>query len=110
MRIDRLLWFLRLVKTRSLAQRVIEQGHVRLNGRRVERAAHPVAVGDIVVVPLQRGVLVLEIAVLPVRRGPAQEARACYRVLDEVPAHTVAASRIELSFVEIAKEEGELPR
>jgi len=37
-RIDKLLWFLRLAKTRGVAQAMAEEGHIRVNGRRVDRA------------------------------------------------------------------------
>ena len=95
LRIDKLLWYLRLVKSRSLAQAVVEQGHVRLNGNRVTRCAHGVAAGDRLVVPLGTQVRVLEITALPGRRGPASEAAACYRVLDETHAYPIAARRPE---------------
>ena len=49
MRLDKLLWFLRFTKTRPLAQALAEQGHIRLNGRRVERSAQGVQVGDVLV-------------------------------------------------------------
>ena len=83
MRLDKLLWFLRLAKTRALAQQRIELGHIRINGRRVERSAHSVAIGDVVTLPLGEAVRVIEVLALPVRRGPAPEAQACYRVLDQ---------------------------
>ena len=38
MRIDKLLWYLRLAKTRSIAQRLVAEGHIRRNGARVDRA------------------------------------------------------------------------
>ena len=82
LRIDKLLWFLRLAKTRTLAQRLVVQGHVRRNGVRVMRAHETVAVGDVLVVPLPGGIRVIEIVSLPPRRGPASEAQACYRALD----------------------------
>ncbi|HEX4847646.1 MAG TPA: S4 domain-containing protein [Novosphingobium sp.] len=92
MRIDKLLWFLRLARTRGAAQAVVAEGHIRLNGRRVERTAQAVAVGDVMVLPLGRGVTVIELVALPGRRGPAEEARQCYRVLDGAPANPIAAS------------------
>jgi ribosome-associated heat shock protein Hsp15 len=92
MRIDKLIWFLRLAKTRSIAQAIAGEGHVRLNGRRVERAHQKVGCGDIVVLPLAHGVKVIEILALPARRGPAGEAQACYRVLDETGAYPIAAA------------------
>jgi len=90
-RIDKLLWFLRLTKTRPLAQDLAEAGHIRLNGRRVDRAAQRIGVGDVLVVPLGTGVRVLEILALPIRRGPASEAQACYRTLDAAPRIPIAA-------------------
>lgn len=91
MRVDKLLWFLRFAKTRPLARTLAESGHIRLNGRRVERSAQGVAAGDVLVLPLPDGVRVVEILALPVRRGPAPEARACYRALDAGPAIPIAA-------------------
>jgi ribosome-associated heat shock protein Hsp15 len=92
MRIDKLLWFLRLARTRNLAQAMAETGHIRLNGRRVERAHQKVAAGDVLVVPLVPGVRVIEVLALPSRRGPAPEAQSCYRVLDEAGGFPIAAA------------------
>ena len=91
MRIDKLLWFLRLAKTRSAAQALVGQGHIRLGGKRVERAAQGIAAGDVLVLPLASAVVVIEILALPTRRGPACEAQSCYRVLDERAANPIAA-------------------
>lgn len=82
MRIDKLLWQLRLTKTRGLAHDLVEAGHVRCNGTRVTRPSQDVAVGDTLTVPLPGGVRVFEVLALPLRRGPASEAQACYRTLD----------------------------
>jgi ribosome-associated heat shock protein Hsp15 len=90
-RIDKLLWFLRLARTRGAAQALVAAGHIRRNGRRIERSAQPIGVGDVLVLPLARGVTVIEIVTLPARRGPAGEALTCYRVLDERAANPIAA-------------------
>jgi ribosome-associated heat shock protein Hsp15 len=90
MRIDKLLWFLRFAKTRSIAQAMAESGHIRCNGRRIERAHQRVAVGDVLVVPLPVGVRAIEVLALPARRGPASEAQGCYRTLDEARDNPVA--------------------
>lgn len=78
MRIDRFLFFIRLVKSRTLAQSLVEKGHVRLDGRRVEKSSEEVRVGSTLAFPLHDKVRVLRILGLPSRRGPAAEARACY--------------------------------
>ena len=81
MRIDRFLFFIRLVKSRTLAQHVIEEGHVRIDGERVEKSSEEVRQGSIVALPLHGRVRVLRVLTLPARRGPADEARACYEEL-----------------------------
>ena len=81
MRIDRFLFFIRLAKSRTLAQAVIADGHVRVDGRRVEKPSEEVRVGSIVALPLNDRVRVLQVLALPQRRGPAAEARDCYEEL-----------------------------
>jgi len=93
MRIDKLLWFLRLSPTRGAAQALVGEGHIRLNGRRIERAAQEIRVGDTLVLPLPRGVTVIAIESLPNRRGPASEAQSCYRVLDAALANPIAGRK-----------------
>jgi len=80
-RIDRFLFFIRLVKSRTLAQHVIEAGHVRIDGKRVEKSSEEVRVGSILALPLNNRVRVLRVLSLPVRRGPASEAQTCYEEL-----------------------------
>ena len=81
MRIDRFLHCIRLVKSRTLAQAVVESGHVRLDGRRVVKPSEEVRAGSVVALPLHGNVRVLRIIELPSRRGPPAEARACYEEL-----------------------------
>jgi ribosome-associated heat shock protein Hsp15 len=80
-RIDRFLFFIRLVKSRTLAQHIIDQGHVRIDGKRVEKSSEEVRVGSIVALPLHDKVCILRVLEFPTRRGPAPEARACYEEL-----------------------------
>jgi ribosome-associated heat shock protein Hsp15 len=80
-RIDRFLFFIRLVKSRTLAQHVIETGHVRIDGKRVEKLSEEVRVGSTIALPLQGRVRIFRVLSLPERRGPASEARSCYREL-----------------------------
>jgi len=77
-RIDRYLHCIRLVKSRTLAQAVIETGYVRIDGRRVEKPSEDVRIGSVIALPLREKVRVLRVLCLPERRGPASEARACY--------------------------------
>jgi ribosome-associated heat shock protein Hsp15 len=78
MRIDKYLFFVRLVKTRSLAQKLVEDRHFRIDGRVVERAHTEVRVGNVLTFPLNDRVRVIRVEAMPERRGPAPEAQACY--------------------------------
>ena len=81
MRIDRFLFFIRLMKNRTLAQALIDAGHVRIDGKRVEKPSESVRIGSVIAFPLHDRVRVLKVLSLPTRRGPAPEARACYEEL-----------------------------
>jgi ribosome-associated heat shock protein Hsp15 len=80
-RIDRFLFFTRLIKSRTQAQGVIDHGHVRIDGKRVEKPSDEVRVGSVVALPLHDQVRILKVLELPRRRGPAAEARLCYEEL-----------------------------
>jgi len=90
MRIDRFLFFVRLMKSRTLAQALIDAGHVRLDGERVETPSENVRIGSVIAFPLHDHVRVIRALALPARRGPAPEARACYveLTIDEAGAAT----------------------
>ncbi len=80
-RLDKWLWFARVVKTRSLAARLVTDGHVRVNSVRIATAAKAVKPGDVVTIALERHVRVLRILASGDHRGPAPEARALYEDL-----------------------------
>jgi ribosome-associated heat shock protein Hsp15 len=77
LRVDRWLWCTRFYKTRGLASAAVSGGHVRVNGARAKPGSK-ISEGD--VIELVRGQLPfrLEAGPLPVRRGPASEAKLCY--------------------------------
>jgi len=77
-RIDRFLFYIRLTRSRSLAQSVIDTGYVRIDGRRVEKPSEEVRQGSVIALPLRDEVRILRVLSLPARRGPASEARQHY--------------------------------
>ncbi|ASK88778.1 heat shock protein 15 [Sphingorhabdus sp. SMR4y] len=81
LRIDKLLWYLRFAHNRVMARKLAEKGHVRLNGRRIERGHVRVRQGDILTVPQGHDVHVVRIIVLPERRSSALQAQSCYEIL-----------------------------
>jgi ribosome-associated heat shock protein Hsp15 len=92
-RIDRYLHCIRLVKSRTLAQAVIDSGYVRIDGKRVEKPSEDVRIGSTIALPLRGQVRVLRVLCLPERRGPAAEARACYQELAPTPAIDEGSAR-----------------
>ena len=78
MRLDRFLWFARLAKTRSAAQKIAGEGRLRLDGRAVDRAHVGVRVGSVLAFVQGDRVRAIRVEALPARRGPAPEAQACY--------------------------------
>lgn len=80
-RLDKWLWFARVVKTRSLAARLVTEGHVRVNGIRSDNPAKLVQAGDILTIALERQVRVLRVAAPGLRRGPFDEARTLFAEL-----------------------------
>ncbi|HMO67278.1 MAG TPA: S4 domain-containing protein, partial [Novosphingobium sp.] len=61
MRIDKLLWFLRLASSRSFAQEWVQAGHIRINGRRIAKASAGIVPGDVLTLPMRTSVRVIEI-------------------------------------------------
>src|SRR6185503_18746490 len=75
-RIDKWLWHARVVRTRSSAAALVDEGHVRLNGERVSANSQPVKAGDVVTIALDHSVRVLKVIGFAERRGDADAARA----------------------------------
>jgi ribosome-associated heat shock protein Hsp15 len=97
-RIDKWLWHARMLRTRSLAARLVASGKVRCNGVRVAKASQLVAPGDVLTFALNERVRVLRIVALAERRGPFAEACALYedlspRLADTPPGEAAPAQR-----------------
>ena len=85
-RIDKWLFFARVVKSRSLAAKLAVGGKVRVNRDKIMHAAHQVKVGDVLTITLDRRILVYKILAPGERRGPAPEAQLLYEDLSPPPA------------------------
>ncbi len=81
-RLDKWLWFARVVKTRTLAAKLVLDGHVRVNAQRTEMPAKPVGPGDVLTIALETRVAVLRIVGIAARRGPSSEARLLFEDLN----------------------------
>ncbi len=88
LRLDKWLWFARVVKSRTLAAGLVEDGKVRLNRERTTKPSQDVRVGDVLTIAVGPRIRVLEVAALGTRRGPASEAQGLY--IDRSPPMRVA--------------------
>jgi ribosome-associated heat shock protein Hsp15 len=80
-RLDKWLFFTRLQKSRSIAQKAIESGDIRVNDARITQPSHALKAGDIVAVSLDRRDTIVRVLLPGVRRGPYEEARLLYEDL-----------------------------
>ena len=85
-RIDKWLWFARVMKTRSRAAALVSEGAVRVNRRKIVKPSHPVAPGDVLTLAVRGRVRVLKVIDPGARRGPAAEARLLYEDLTAPPS------------------------
>ena len=77
-RLDQWLWHARFFKTRGLATKLVSGGHVRVDGIRVSKPAHPLKPAVTLTFPQARIIRVIRVEALATRRGPAPEAQALY--------------------------------
>ena len=82
-RLDKWLWFARFAKTRAAASRLVEDGHVRVEGRRVESRAQALKPGDVLTLALPHATLVVTLLALGERRGPFERGASALRAADE---------------------------
>lgn len=80
-RLDKFLFFSRALKSRTLAQKVIETGAIRVNSERTVRSDLKVGAGDVLTMALHNRIVVWRIVDCGVRRGPASEAQGLYEDL-----------------------------
>ncbi|MEO6840268.1 MAG: RNA-binding S4 domain-containing protein [Bradyrhizobium sp.] len=80
-RLDKWLWYARVVKARSSAAALVEAGHVRVNGVREKSPGHGVKPGDVLTIGLDHSVRIVKIVGFAERRGDAPAARVLYEDL-----------------------------
>lgn len=85
-RIDKWLWFARVVKSRTLAAGLVNEGHVRVNRVKVDKPSQTVRPGDVLTIGLRGRVRILEVVAGGARRGPPTEAALLFKDLTPPPA------------------------
>lgn len=78
LRLDKFLWFARVVRTRSAAARLCAEGCVAIVGTPAFKPHQPVRVGDWITIEQGRWRRRLRVIALGERRGPASVARLLY--------------------------------
>lgn len=71
------------MKSRTSAAQLIGGGKVRVNRARVVKPSHMLREGDVLTVALRGKVRVLEVLAVGARRGPPEEARLLYRLVND---------------------------
>ena len=82
-RLDKWLWYARVIKSRTSASRLVEEGHVRVNTVRTDNPAKSVRPGDVLTIALDQQVRVLKVLSPGERRGPFEEAKLLFEDLTE---------------------------
>ena len=95
-RVDRWLWFVRLVKSRTLAAGLVGDGRVRINRLKVEKPSQAVKPGDVLTVTIGPRLKILKVVALGLRRGPPSEAQALYEDLSPPPPPRAARTETVL--------------
>jgi ribosome-associated heat shock protein Hsp15 len=80
-RLDKWLFFSRALKSRTLAQKLIETGAVRVNSERTLHTDHQVGAGDVLTMTVHTRLLIWKILDPGTRRGPPTEAQTLYEDL-----------------------------
>ena len=84
-RLDKWLWHARFFKTRTLATREVQSGHIRVNAARTTKPAQLIGPGDTLTFPQADLIRVIRLLATGDRRGPAPEAQLLYDDLAPPP-------------------------
>ncbi|UXM94951.1 RNA-binding S4 domain-containing protein [Bartonella sp. HY329] len=84
LRIDKWLFFSRLLKSRSLAAELANSGKIRVNKQKIDKASYLVKADDVLTISYNQRIKTIKITALGERRGPAVEAQKLYQDLTPV--------------------------
>jgi ribosome-associated heat shock protein Hsp15 len=84
-RLDKWLWFIRVIKSRTQAAGLVTDGKVRINAQRVDKPSQSIKPGDAVTVTVRGHVRVLRVLQPGTRRGPPAEAQKLYEEVQHIP-------------------------
>jgi len=102
-RIDKWLWFARVVKTRTLAKKLVLAGKVRLNGNKTSSPSLDLKPLDVLTITLERRIIVYRVVSTGKRRGPASEAGLLF---EDLSPPIVKAMPVDKPATQAIRDEG----
>ena len=73
-RLDQLLYYLRIFKTRGIATKAIEKGSCKVNNFLIKKKNKVIEIGDVIYIKNEKLIKQIKILKIPFRRGPFKEA------------------------------------
>ena len=95
-RIDKWLWHARFARTRTLAQKLVAAGSVRINRQKVAASSALARQGDVLTIAVGNTVRIVRVVGLADRRGPPDEAKGLYEDLTPPAPPTGAVPGVSL--------------
>jgi len=78
-RLDKWLWHARFAKTRTLAQKMVTAGCVRINRQKVSSPSRQIKIGEFLTLSLPKQIKIIEVVAFATRRGPFRDAQLLYK-------------------------------
>ena len=103
-RIDKWLWHARFFKTRSIAQKFVTSGKIRINKEKATNASRQVRTGDVLTITRERDIKIIEILDIAQKRGPFSEAQLLYNDLSPPKLEAHKQEKTEESMSRIQSE------
>ncbi len=80
-RIDKWLWHARIFKTRSIAQKQITTGKIRVDKEKISNCSRKIIASNVLTITLQRDIKIIEVIGFAKKRGPYSDAQLLYNDL-----------------------------
>ena len=77
-RIDKWLWHARFFKTRSLAQKQVVTGKIRVNREKISSPSRKILIGNVLTITRERDIKIIEVLGIADKRGPYSQAQLLY--------------------------------
>jgi ribosome-associated heat shock protein Hsp15 len=103
-RIDKWLWHARFFKTRSLAQKQVTTGKIRVDREKISSPSRKIAAGNVLTITREREIKIIEIKGLAEKRGPYSEAQLLYNDLSPPKPEKQAKEQTKESMSRIKSE------